>query len=71
LIYIADGKPVIVLIRGDDQLNEAKFAGKSGQRFFARQRRKKSIYFWAHIPEISVPLTCNMNIYPEKYSKHF
>jgi len=34
LIYIADGKPVIVLIRGDDQLNEAKFAGKIGTTVF-------------------------------------
>ncbi|MCC7374657.1 MAG: proline--tRNA ligase [Verrucomicrobiales bacterium] len=28
LIYIADGQPVIILVRGDDQLNEAKLAGK-------------------------------------------
>ena len=34
LIYIADSKPVIVLIRGDDQLNEAKFAGKIGTTVF-------------------------------------
>src|SRR3984885_2152281 len=34
LIYIADGKPMIVLIRGDDQLNEAKFAGKIGRTAF-------------------------------------
>lgn len=30
LIFLADGKPVIVLLRGDDQLNEAKLAGKLG-----------------------------------------
>src|SRR5665647_3163238 len=30
LVYIADSKPVIVLIRGDDQLNETKFAAKTG-----------------------------------------
>ncbi|MGA3265724.1 MAG: proline--tRNA ligase [Verrucomicrobiota bacterium] len=30
LVYIADSKPVIVLIRGDDQLNETKFMGKAG-----------------------------------------
>lgn len=34
LIYIADSKPVIVLIRGDDQLNEAKFAGILGTTVF-------------------------------------
>jgi prolyl-tRNA synthetase len=30
LVYIADDKPVIVLIRGDDQLNETKFLAKTG-----------------------------------------
>ncbi|MGA2684632.1 MAG: proline--tRNA ligase [Verrucomicrobiota bacterium] len=30
LVYIADSKPVIVLIRGDDQLNETKFVAKTG-----------------------------------------
>ncbi len=30
LIYLVQGKLVIVLLRGDDQLNEAKFAGQIG-----------------------------------------
>ena len=30
LLYIADGKPVIVLLRGDDQLQEAKLGGALG-----------------------------------------
>jgi prolyl-tRNA synthetase len=34
LIYLADGKLVIVLMRGGDQLNEAKFAGKLGTTVF-------------------------------------
>ena len=34
LIYVADSKLVVVLIRGDDQLNEAKFAGKIGTTVF-------------------------------------
>ncbi|HEX3628622.1 MAG TPA: proline--tRNA ligase [Verrucomicrobiae bacterium] len=34
LIYLVDGKLVIVLMRGDDQLNEAKFAGKIGTTVF-------------------------------------
>jgi prolyl-tRNA synthetase len=34
LVYIADGKPVIVLIRGDDQLNEAKLTGVIGTTVF-------------------------------------
>ena len=34
LIYIADSKPVIILMRGDDQLNEAKLAGRLGTTVF-------------------------------------
>lgn len=34
LIYIADSKPVLILIRGDDQLNEAKLAGVIGTSIF-------------------------------------
>jgi prolyl-tRNA synthetase len=30
LVYIADLKPVLILIRGDDQLSETKFAAKTG-----------------------------------------
>jgi prolyl-tRNA synthetase len=30
LVYIADSQPVIILIRGDDQLNETKFMSKTG-----------------------------------------
>ena len=30
LVYVADSKPVIILIRGDDQLNETKFMAKTG-----------------------------------------
>ena len=33
LVFIADSKPVIILIRGDDQLNEAKLAGLLGTVF--------------------------------------
>ncbi len=34
LVYTADSKPVIFLIRGDDQLNEAKLAGIIGTPIF-------------------------------------
>jgi prolyl-tRNA synthetase len=30
LVYIADSKPVLILIRGDDQLNEIKFMARTG-----------------------------------------
>ena len=30
LVYLADGKPVLILLRGDDQLNEAKLVGTLG-----------------------------------------
>jgi len=34
LIYIADSKPILISIRGDDQLNEAKLAGVIGTTIF-------------------------------------
>jgi len=34
LVYMADSKPVIILMRGDDQLNEAKLAGRLGTTVF-------------------------------------
>ena len=34
LVYIADSKPVLILVRGDDQLNEAKLAGAIGTTAF-------------------------------------
>ena len=30
LVYIADSKPVLMLVRGDDQLNETKFMARTG-----------------------------------------
>ena len=30
LVFIADGQPVLILIRGDDQLNESKFMARTG-----------------------------------------
>ena len=30
LVYMADSKPVLILIRGDDQLNETKFLSRTG-----------------------------------------
>jgi len=34
LVYVADSKPVLILVRGDDQLNEAKLAGVLGTPTF-------------------------------------
>ncbi len=44
LIYIADSKPVLILIRGDDQLNEAKLAGVIGTTVF-RPADAAEIYY--------------------------
>ena len=35
LVYLADGKPVAALLRGDHELNEAKSAGLSGRRHWS------------------------------------
>jgi prolyl-tRNA synthetase len=34
LVYIVEGKPILILVRGDDQLNEPKLAGKLGTTTF-------------------------------------
>jgi prolyl-tRNA synthetase len=34
LVYVADSKPILILIRGDDQLNDAKLAGIIGTTVF-------------------------------------
>jgi prolyl-tRNA synthetase len=34
LVYIADSKPVLILVRGDDQLNQTKLAGVLGTTVF-------------------------------------
>jgi prolyl-tRNA synthetase len=34
LVYVADSKPVLILLRGDDKLNEAKLAGVLGTPHF-------------------------------------
>ncbi len=34
LVYLADSKPVLILLRGDDQLNEAKLTGALGTATF-------------------------------------
>jgi prolyl-tRNA synthetase len=34
LVYVADSKPALILLRGDDQLNEAKLAGALGTSVF-------------------------------------
>jgi prolyl-tRNA synthetase len=34
LVYLVESKPALILLRGDDQLNEAKFAGRIGTTVF-------------------------------------
>jgi len=43
LIFIADSKPVLITVRGDDQLNEAKLAGVLGTTIF-RQAEAQEIF---------------------------
>ncbi len=45
LVYIADSKPVIILIRGDDQLNETKLLAKTGA-VAARPATEEEIANW-------------------------
>jgi len=43
LVYLAESKPVLVLLRGDDQLNEAKLTGALGTAVF-RPAESEEIY---------------------------
>ena len=43
LVYVAENKPVLILLRGDDQLNEAKLAGALGTATF-RPAESEEIY---------------------------
>ncbi len=45
LVLVADGKPVLVMLRGDHQLNEAKFGAVSGDPEF-RAARPDEIVAW-------------------------
>ena len=45
LILVAAGKPVLVMLRGDHQLSEAKFAAKSGDAKF-RQATPEELLTW-------------------------
>jgi len=45
LVLVADGKPVLVMLRGDHQLNEAKFAAIAGDPEF-RPARPDEIVAW-------------------------
>jgi prolyl-tRNA synthetase len=49
LVYIADSKPILILIRGDDKLNETKFLAKTGT-VAARPATSEEIFelFGAH-----------------------
>jgi len=45
LVYLVESRPVIVLLRGDDQLNEAKFASRLGTTTF-RAATAEEIFEW-------------------------
>src|SRR5262249_30519351 len=45
LVLVASGKPVLVMLRGDHQLSEAKFAARSGDPKF-RQATAEELVKW-------------------------
>ena len=46
LVMVADGKPVLALLRGDHQLSETKFAAAAGGRFGSSPRASGEINDW-------------------------
>ena len=45
LVLVANGAPVLVMVRGDHQLSEAKFAAVTGDRRF-RAARSDELFEW-------------------------
>ena len=50
LVMVADGKPVLVLLRGDHQLSETKLPRSSARSIFVRRIRKRFAKSSARIP---------------------
>jgi prolyl-tRNA synthetase len=67
LVYIADSKPVIVLICGDDQLNEAKLAGIIGTTIF-RAATAEEIFaaLGAHPGSLGTVGVKNISVYADE-----
>jgi prolyl-tRNA synthetase len=67
LIYVADNKPVLILIRGDDQLNEAKLAGVIGTTAF-RPAEAQEIFdaLGAHPGSLGAVGVKNFSIYVDE-----
>ncbi len=64
LVMVADGKPVLVLLRGDHQLSETKFARQSGRarKFAPRIRRRSARWFGADAGSLGPVGVSNMRI---------
>jgi prolyl-tRNA synthetase len=67
LVYVADSKPVLVLLRGDDQLNEAKLAGTLGTANF-RAAEAEEIFgaLGAHAGSLGAVNVENLPIYADE-----
>jgi prolyl-tRNA synthetase len=67
LVYVADSKPVIILIRGDDQLNEAKLAGAIGTTVF-RAATPEEIFaaLGAHPGSLGAVAVKNISVYADE-----
>ena len=67
LIYIVESKPVLVLMRGDDQLNEAKLAGALGTARF-RPAEAEEIFgaLGAHPGSLGAVRVTGHNVYADE-----
>jgi len=67
LVYIADSKPVLILMRGDDQLNEAKLTGALGTGQF-RPAEAEEIFaaLGAHPGSLGAVGVTNLPLYSDE-----
>ncbi|HWC95309.1 MAG TPA: proline--tRNA ligase [Candidatus Sulfopaludibacter sp.] len=67
LVLVADGKPVLVLLRGDHQLSEAKFGSLTGDPEFRTARADEIVQWFGADPGSLGPIGVkNMAIYADQ-----
>ena len=67
LVLVADGRPVLVMLRGDHQLNEAKFGAVSGDPEFRPARPDEIVaWFGAEAGSLGPVGVANMAIYADQ-----
>jgi prolyl-tRNA synthetase len=67
LVYLAESKPVLILLRGDDQLNEAKLAGTLGTAAFRPAEAEEIFHaLGAHPGSLGAVRVTSLKVYADE-----